>query len=102
MRINVYSTSLGEIQDVVQSAGVLEKLGQPGHYTLFAPTNKAFQGLGREVLERLRGDKGVLKGKVSALAVKKITRWVYYSTLTATFGVHVFRWMNTDPKANLF
>lgn len=50
---------------MAQSAGVLEKLGQPGHYTLFAPTNKAFEGLGREVLDRLRGDKGALKGKTS-------------------------------------
>ncbi|TNN01104.1 hypothetical protein fugu_010486 [Takifugu bimaculatus] len=56
---------LSTLSDVAQSAGVLEKLGQPGQYTLFAPTNKAFEGLGREVLERLRGDKGALKALVN-------------------------------------
>lgn len=48
---------------MAQSAGLLEKLGQPGHYTLFAPTNKAFESLGSEVVERLQRDKEVLKGK---------------------------------------
>uniref|UniRef100_A0A674NB10 Periostin, osteoblast specific factor b n=1 Tax=Takifugu rubripes TaxID=31033 RepID=A0A674NB10_TAKRU len=56
---------LSTLSDVAQSAGVLEKLGQPGQYTLFAPTNKAFEGLGQEVLERLRGDKGALKALVN-------------------------------------
>uniref|UniRef100_A0A4W6E1I4 Periostin, osteoblast specific factor b n=1 Tax=Lates calcarifer TaxID=8187 RepID=A0A4W6E1I4_LATCA len=39
----------------------LANLGQPGHYTLFAPTNDAFEKLGSDVLERLQGDKEVLK-----------------------------------------
>uniref|UniRef100_A0A7N8WUT5 Periostin, osteoblast specific factor b n=1 Tax=Mastacembelus armatus TaxID=205130 RepID=A0A7N8WUT5_9TELE len=39
----------------------LKKLGQPGHYTFFAPTNKAFESLGSDVLERLQSDKEVLK-----------------------------------------
>lgn len=48
---------------MAQSAGVLEKLGQAGHYTLFAPTNEAFESLGSEVLERLQKNKEVHKGK---------------------------------------
>ncbi|XP_034722324.1 periostin, osteoblast specific factor b isoform X5 [Etheostoma cragini] len=52
---------LTTLNDVAQTAGFLEKLGQPGHYTLFAPTNEAFESLGSEVLERLQGDKEVLK-----------------------------------------
>ncbi|XP_031153296.1 periostin, osteoblast specific factor b isoform X6 [Sander lucioperca] len=52
---------LTTLSDVAQTAGFLEKLGQPGHYTLFAPTNEAFESLGSEVLERLQGDKEVLK-----------------------------------------
>ncbi|XP_076591140.1 periostin, osteoblast specific factor b isoform X1 [Chaetodon auriga] len=52
---------LTTLSDVAQSAGLLEKLGQPGHYTLFAPTNEAFESLGSEVLERLQSDKEVLK-----------------------------------------
>ncbi|KAM3615359.1 uncharacterized protein V6R79_000909 [Siganus canaliculatus] len=52
---------LTTLSDVFQNSGLLEKLGQEGHYTLFAPTNEAFQSLGSEVLERLQGDKEVLK-----------------------------------------
>uniref|UniRef100_A0A8D0D9G7 Periostin, osteoblast specific factor b n=1 Tax=Sander lucioperca TaxID=283035 RepID=A0A8D0D9G7_SANLU len=49
------------IQDVIEFNEHSSKLGQPGHYTLFAPTNEAFESLGSEVLERLQGDKEVLK-----------------------------------------
>ncbi|KAL7400762.1 hypothetical protein ABVT39_017427 [Epinephelus coioides] len=52
---------LTTLSDVAQNSGLLEKLGQPGHYTLFAPTNEAFESLGSDVLERLQGDKEVLK-----------------------------------------
>ncbi|XP_077955893.1 periostin, osteoblast specific factor b isoform X3 [Gasterosteus aculeatus] len=52
---------LTTLSDVAQNSGIMEKLGQPGHYTLFAPTNEAFESLGSEVLERLQGDKEVLK-----------------------------------------
>ncbi|XP_056297816.1 periostin, osteoblast specific factor b isoform X2 [Pseudoliparis swirei] len=52
---------LTTLSDVAQNSGFLEKLGQPGHYTLFAPTNKAFESLGSEVLERLQGDTEVIK-----------------------------------------
>uniref|UniRef100_A0A673ZE98 Periostin n=1 Tax=Salmo trutta TaxID=8032 RepID=A0A673ZE98_SALTR len=40
---------------------LLDKLGQPGQYTLFAPTNDAFAKLDSDVLQRLMGDKGVLQ-----------------------------------------
>uniref|UniRef100_A0A8C4I7J1 Periostin, osteoblast specific factor b n=1 Tax=Dicentrarchus labrax TaxID=13489 RepID=A0A8C4I7J1_DICLA len=52
---------LTTLSDVAQSTGLLEKLGQPGHYTLFAPTNEAFESLGSDVLERLQSDKEVIK-----------------------------------------
>lgn len=52
---------LTTLSDVAQKSGLLDKLGEPGHYTLFAPTNYAFEKLGREVLERLMGDPEVLK-----------------------------------------
>ncbi|XP_044058955.1 periostin, osteoblast specific factor b isoform X2 [Siniperca chuatsi] len=52
---------LTTLSDMAQNTGLLEKLGKPGHYTLFAPTNKAFESLGSEVLERLRSDKKVLE-----------------------------------------
>lgn len=47
---------------MAQRAGLSDKLGQPGHYTLFAPTNDAFDSLGGDVLERLQSDPEVLKG----------------------------------------
>uniref|UniRef100_A0A665VBB3 Periostin-like n=1 Tax=Echeneis naucrates TaxID=173247 RepID=A0A665VBB3_ECHNA len=52
---------LTTLSDLAQNAGLLEKLGMPGHYTLFAPTNEAFDKLGSDVLERLQSDKEVLK-----------------------------------------
>ncbi|XP_066506725.1 periostin isoform X2 [Hoplias malabaricus] len=42
-------------------SSLLEKLGKPGHYTLFAPTNSAFDKLDREVIERLLNDKTVVQ-----------------------------------------
>ncbi|XP_044871205.1 periostin isoform X2 [Mauremys mutica] len=39
------------------TSGVLDTLGKPGHYTLFAPTNEAFEKLPRGILERIMGDK---------------------------------------------
>ncbi|RVE65026.1 hypothetical protein OJAV_G00132160 [Oryzias javanicus] len=52
---------LTTLSDLAQTSGLLEKLGEPGHYTLFAPTNDAFEKLGSDVLERLQSDKEVLK-----------------------------------------
>uniref|UniRef100_A0A3B3IBI9 Periostin n=1 Tax=Oryzias latipes TaxID=8090 RepID=A0A3B3IBI9_ORYLA len=56
---------LTTLSDLAQTSGLLEKLGQPGHYTLFAPTNDAFDKLGSDVLERLQSDKEVLKALLS-------------------------------------
>ncbi|KAM3678808.1 periostin isoform X7 [Ammospiza nelsoni] len=39
------------------TSGVMDILGRPGHYTIFAPTNEAFEKLPRGVLERIMGDK---------------------------------------------
>ncbi|XP_053521567.1 periostin isoform X3 [Artibeus jamaicensis] len=39
------------------TSDVLEALGRDGHFTLFAPTNEAFERLPRGVLERIMGDK---------------------------------------------
>merc|ERR1719419_1284 len=52
---------LTTLSDVAQKSGLLDKLGEPGHFTLFAPTNEAFESLGSDVLERLQSDKEVLK-----------------------------------------
>uniref|UniRef100_A0A8I3WYA9 Periostin n=1 Tax=Callithrix jacchus TaxID=9483 RepID=A0A8I3WYA9_CALJA len=39
------------------TSDILEALGREGHFTLFAPTNEAFERLPRGVLERIMGDK---------------------------------------------
>uniref|UniRef100_A0A671VBG5 Periostin n=1 Tax=Sparus aurata TaxID=8175 RepID=A0A671VBG5_SPAAU len=56
---------LTTLSDMAQRAGLSDKLGQPGHYTLFAPTNDAFDSLGGDVLERLQSDPEVLKALIS-------------------------------------
>ncbi|MCJ8740351.1 hypothetical protein PDJAM_G00057940 [Pangasius djambal] len=52
---------LSSLNTVASNAGLLEKLGKPGHFTLFAPTNDAFSKLDKEVLDRLMGNKGALQ-----------------------------------------
>lgn len=41
---------------------MMDKLGRPGHYTLFAPTNDAFNNLSPGHLERMMADKDVITG----------------------------------------
>ncbi|KAB5550617.1 hypothetical protein PHYPO_G00055830 [Pangasianodon hypophthalmus] len=52
---------LSSLNTVASNAGLLEKLGKPGHFTLFAPTNDAFSKLDKEVMDRLMGNKGALQ-----------------------------------------
>lgn len=56
--------SLALFQTVASRAGLLEKMGKPGHFTLFAPTNEAFHHLEEVVVDRLMGNKGSLQGKL--------------------------------------
>lgn len=49
-------------QAAALASGMMEKLDQPGHYTLFAPTNAAFDKLAPGHLERIMGDKAVIAG----------------------------------------
>ncbi|XP_030056263.1 periostin isoform X2 [Microcaecilia unicolor] len=48
---------LSSLRAAAITSDVLDTLGKPGHYTLFAPTNDAFAKLPRGVLERILGDK---------------------------------------------
>ncbi|KAM6987510.1 periostin, osteoblast specific factor b [Tautogolabrus adspersus] len=52
---------LTTLSDLAQNTGLLDKLGEPGQYTLFAPTNEAFDGLGSDVLERIQSDPEALQ-----------------------------------------
>ncbi|XP_020505784.2 periostin isoform X2 [Labrus bergylta] len=47
------------------ASGMMDKLDQPGHYTLFAPTNEAFDKLAPGHLERIMGDKDVIAALVN-------------------------------------
>ncbi|CAL8280988.1 unnamed protein product [Arctogadus glacialis] len=47
------------------ASGMMEKLGEPGHYTLFAPTNRAFEKLGSGYLERIMGDQKIMSALVN-------------------------------------
>ncbi|KAM3601010.1 uncharacterized protein V6R79_006083 [Siganus canaliculatus] len=49
----------------VIAAGMMDKLGQPGHFTLFAPTNEAFDSLSPDYLERITEDKDVIAALVN-------------------------------------
>ncbi|XP_034034173.1 periostin-like isoform X2 [Thalassophryne amazonica] len=44
---------------------IIDKLDQPGQYTLFAPTNQAFDKLDSDYLERIMGDKAVIAALVN-------------------------------------
>lgn len=54
-----------------KESSLLEKLGKPGHYTIFAPTNKAFEKVDNVVLDQILNDKTVLQGKYLAQLQKK-------------------------------
>ncbi|XP_048358506.1 periostin isoform X3 [Sphaerodactylus townsendi] len=47
---------LSSLRAAAIASGVMDTLGKPGHYTLFAPTNEAFAKLPRGVLSRIMGD----------------------------------------------
>uniref|UniRef100_A0A672R795 Periostin n=1 Tax=Sinocyclocheilus grahami TaxID=75366 RepID=A0A672R795_SINGR len=52
---------LASLNTVALRSGLQGQLGEPGHYTLFAPTNEAFEKLDSDVLERLMSDTTVLQ-----------------------------------------
>ncbi|XP_041652583.1 periostin, osteoblast specific factor b isoform X3 [Cheilinus undulatus] len=56
---------LTTLSDLAQNAGLLEKLGEAGQYTLFAPTNEAFDSLGPDVLERIQSNSEALKALIN-------------------------------------
>ncbi|CAG00436.1 unnamed protein product, partial [Tetraodon nigroviridis] len=47
------------------ASGIMDKLGRPGHYTLFAPTNEAFENLSPGHLERMMDEKDVIAALVN-------------------------------------
>ncbi|XP_078142587.1 periostin isoform X3 [Centroberyx gerrardi] len=56
---------LSSFNTVASASGMMEKLSAPGHYTLFAPTNEAFNKLGSGYLERIMEDRDVIAALVN-------------------------------------
>nr|XP_020490552.1 LOW QUALITY PROTEIN: periostin-like [Labrus bergylta] len=63
---------LTTLSDLAQTAGLLDKLGEAGQYTLFAPTNEAFDSLGSDVLERIQSDKEALQALLKFHLLKSV------------------------------
>ncbi|XP_055082001.1 periostin, osteoblast specific factor b isoform X2 [Periophthalmus magnuspinnatus] len=55
---------LTTLSDILQNADLMDKLGEKGQFTLFAPTNAAFDKIGIETLERLQDNKDALQALV--------------------------------------
>ncbi|KAF7237546.1 Periostin [Varanus komodoensis] len=74
---------LSSLRAAAFTSDVMEMLGKPGHYTLFAPTNEAFEKLPRGVLERIMGDKVASEGrKEEAKVLGKKLRCMYTNART--------------------
>uniref|UniRef100_A0A668U383 Periostin, osteoblast specific factor a n=1 Tax=Oreochromis aureus TaxID=47969 RepID=A0A668U383_OREAU len=54
------------------SSDVMDKLGEPGQYTLFAPTNDAFDKMNPDYLENIMGDPAVVKALVNYHLLKSV------------------------------
>lgn len=59
-------THFSSPQAAALASGMMDKLGKPGHYTLFAPTNDAFDTLSPGHLERMMADKDVITGMLGS------------------------------------
>ncbi|XP_068600896.1 periostin-like isoform X2 [Brachionichthys hirsutus] len=55
---------LSTLNGAMLASGMMDKLDQPGHYTLFAPTNEAFNKLSPGYLKRIMEDKDVIAALV--------------------------------------
>ncbi|XP_064413868.1 periostin isoform X3 [Latimeria chalumnae] len=53
--------NLSSLRAAAIASGLLDTLGEPGHYTVFAPTNEAFEKISRDSLERIMSDKVALE-----------------------------------------
>ncbi|XP_048388573.1 periostin-like isoform X8 [Stegostoma tigrinum] len=56
---------LSSLRAAATASGLLEILGKDGHYTVFAPTNEAFDKLSKDVLERILSDPVALKAMLN-------------------------------------
>lgn len=55
---------------LVKEAGLADKLGEKGEWTVFAPTDAAFKKLDKETVEKVKADKELLKKVLTSHAAK--------------------------------
>jgi len=61
----VANPDFSTLADLIQSAGLEETLTAEGPYTVFAPTNTAFENLPEEVMQQLETDEEALAALLS-------------------------------------
>ncbi|XP_078121451.1 periostin-like isoform X3 [Sander vitreus] len=63
---------LSSFKAAALASGLMDKLDEPGHYTLFAPTDEAFDKLSPGYMERIMGDKDVTAALVNYHLLKSV------------------------------
>uniref|UniRef100_A0A668U8K4 Periostin, osteoblast specific factor a n=1 Tax=Oreochromis aureus TaxID=47969 RepID=A0A668U8K4_OREAU len=61
-----------DLSSFTLASDVMDKLGEPGQYTLFAPTNDAFDKMNPDYLENIMGDPAVVKALVNYHLLKSV------------------------------
>ena len=67
---------------MAEVSGLMDTLKGPGQFTLFAPTNAAFDKIEGDVMERLMSDKTILQGKA---AHRCLVTWSSNNTVCAIY-----------------
>uniref|UniRef100_A0AAX7SG41 Periostin, osteoblast specific factor a n=1 Tax=Astatotilapia calliptera TaxID=8154 RepID=A0AAX7SG41_ASTCA len=63
---------LSSFSAIALASNVMDKLGEPGQYTLFAPTNDAFDKMNPDYLENIMEDPAVVKALVNYHLLKSV------------------------------
>ncbi|XP_063343444.1 periostin [Pelmatolapia mariae] len=63
---------LSSFSAIALASDVMDKLGEPGQYTLFAPTNDAFDKMNPDYLENIMEDPAVVKALVNYHLLKSV------------------------------
>uniref|UniRef100_A0A8B9H0P3 Periostin, osteoblast specific factor b n=1 Tax=Astyanax mexicanus TaxID=7994 RepID=A0A8B9H0P3_ASTMX len=99
---------LSSLNTMATAAGLMDKLGQPGHFTLFAPTDDAFSKLDGDVMERLMADKDVLQALInyhlldSVQCSEAIMRNAFLNSFTWILNISPLAELNSKHQGLLF
>uniref|UniRef100_A0A669BXU3 Periostin n=1 Tax=Oreochromis niloticus TaxID=8128 RepID=A0A669BXU3_ORENI len=67
-----FNEDLSSFSAMALASDVMDKLGEPGQYTLFAPTNDAFDKMNPDYLENIMEDPAVVKALVNYHLLKSV------------------------------